>query len=329
MRDISDNRLIYRGRNLKNQIIRGYPDKIGFSGIVTGSQRIQIAPLKGGHVYINNRVLRGKVSLIRKDNRRILAVNELGLEDYVRGILCHEVAPWWPMDALKAQAVVARSYALYQKQFTKNKDFDLTNDIYSQVYGGKASERWRTNRAVDLTRGEALNFQDNLFPAYYHATCGGYTEDAKNLWKIDIIPLRGVACNFCAHSPHFNWKAGMALRDISAKLTGKGFPADDISGIEIISRNGSGRINQLEIRCPDKSLVISAKDFRQALGPNTVRSANFSLKVISGMAYFEGLGWGHGVGMCQWGSYYMAKSGENYRQILQHYYPQSNIVTLK
>ena len=95
-------------------------------------------------------------------------VNELDPENYLRGILCNEIAPWWPLDALKAQAVVARTYALYQRQFTKNKDFDLTNDIYSQVYGGKTSEKWRSNRAVDLTRGEILTFKGNLFPAYYH-----------------------------------------------------------------------------------------------------------------------------------------------------------------
>lgn len=325
-------RIVYKGKGLRKQLVKGYPNKINFSNINTNLSRIQISPLKGSSIYVNNRAFRGRINIIRKSNKRILVVNELGMEDYIRGILPHEVASWWPMDALKAQAVVARTYALHQKQFTKSKDFDFTNDVYSQVYGGKSSERWRTNRAVDLTKGEVLTFEGSLFPAYYHATCGGHTEDASILWNIDIAPLKGVICNFCADSPHFKWRANVSLKEISAKLSALGYKIGDIGDIVILSRDTSGRVSQLQVKGKDETsklntqINISAKDFRQALGPNLIRSTNFTLNIALTQVHFEGLGWGHGVGLCQWGMYSMAEKGYNYKGILEFYFPQSKLV---
>ncbi|MDO8748725.1 MAG: SpoIID/LytB domain-containing protein [Candidatus Omnitrophota bacterium] len=317
-------RSVYKGKNLKSRPIKADSGKIILPGAVLNLSRFRIFS-KNGYIYINNRLYRGVVSIIPKDTTRFLVVNELDLEHYLRGILCNEIAPWWPLDALKAQAVVARTYALYQRQFTKNKDFDLTNDIYSQVYGGKTSEKWRSNRAVDLTKGEILTFKGNLFPAYYHAACGGHTEDASMLWKVDLAPLKGVRCVFCAASPHFKWQAEISSEEIKSKLSAKGFKMDYFDEIEIVSLNPSGRINELEIKSADNSLVISAKDFRQALGPNLIRSTNFTLKIISAKVYFAGLGWGHGVGLCQWGMHELAKSGKNYKEILEYYYPESKL----
>lgn len=320
-------RQVYKGKNLKSRLVKADSGKIAFPGAVLNFTRLKIFS-RNGYIYINNRLYRGVVSIILKDTTRFLAVNELDLENYLRGILCNEIAPWWPLDALKAQAVVARTYALYQRQFTKKKDFDLTNDIYSQVYGGKTSEKWRSNRAIDLTKGEILTFKGNLFPAYYHATCGGHTEDASMLWKDDLEPLKGVICGFCAGLPHFSWQAEISLEEIKSKLLAKGFKIDRLDQIGIVSLNPSGRINELEIKSADNSLIISAKDFRQALSPNVIRSTNFTLKINSDKVYFTGLGWGHGVGLCQWGMYELAKSGKNYKEIMEYYYPQSEIMRL-
>ncbi|OGX23466.1 MAG: hypothetical protein A3J51_02600 [Omnitrophica WOR_2 bacterium RIFCSPHIGHO2_02_FULL_45_21] len=327
--DLNAKKLIAKASSLRKQAVRILNNKIIIRGIPGSVSALQIAPLKGGYVFINGRIFRGRINLIVKPNGKILVVNESGVEDYLRGILCNEVAPWWPMDALKSQAIIARSYGLYQKQFPKDKYFDLTSDIYSQVYGGKSSERWRTNRAVDLTRGRILTYQGKLFPTYYHATCGGHTEDASKLWNVDLLPLKGVVCNFCVHSPHYKWQAKMSLQDISSKLILKGFRIQEISGIEIIGYDGSGRISGLEIKSQDKGFPVSAKDFRQALGPNIIRSANFTSRIDSGAVHFEGLGWGHGVGLCQWGMQEMAREGSKYEQILKYYFPQSELSTFK
>lgn len=328
--ELTNNRLIRKGNGLKKQKVVVLPDKIVSPGLIFTCQRLFIAPAKGGYVYINNRIYRGKIILIRKDKTRVLIVNEVGIEDYVKGILCKEIAPWWPMDALKAQSIIARTYAFYQKQFPKDKDFDVTDDIYSQVYGGKTSERWRANRAVELTKGKIMVFRKNVFPTYYHATCGGATEDASRLWNIDLAPLKGVVCGFCKASVHFNWKKEIPLDALESKLIEKGYNCpESIQAIEIIARDASGRITSLLIQGKDASLEISAKDFRQALDPNVIRSANFIIQVVSGAAYIEGLGWGHGVGLCQWGMYAMAKEGVPYEQILYHYFPESKITAVK
>lgn len=323
--DLNSKKLISKANSLRKQAVKIRNNKIIIRGIPCSVSALQIAPLKGGYIFINDRVFRERINLIVKPNGKILVVNELGVEDYLRGILCQEIAPWWPMDALKAQAIIARSYALYQKQFPKDKDFDLTSDIYSQVYGGKSSERWRTNRAVDLTKGKILTYQGNLFPTYYHAACGGYTEDASKLWNVDLAPLKGVVCPFCVHSPHYKWQVKISFQDIRSKLIVKGFKLQEISGIEIVGYDGSGRITGLEIKSQDKGFPISAKDFRQALGPNIIRSANFTSRIDSGAVHFEGLGWGHGVGLCQWGMQEMAHKGSKYEQILQYYFPGSEL----
>lgn len=324
-RDRENSRLVYKGKGLKNTLVCLSGNRINFPRIGRGIYRsLQITPLSGGYIYVNKRAYRGKINLIVQEGR-ILVVNELGLEDYLRGVVSYEVAHYWPLEALKAQAIIARTYALYQKQFTKNKYFDLTSDVYSQVYGGKAGERWRTNRAVDLTRAKVLTFQGNLFPAYYHATCAGKTEDASELWKIDLAPLKGAACGFCADSPHFRWQAKIALAQMKEKLVKKGFTIEDISEIEITRFSASGRVSALKIKGKDTDIAVTAKDFRQALGPDIIRSLNFTVRIASETVYLDGLGWGHGVGLCQWGMYQMAQNGNKYPQILEYYFPQSKL----
>jgi stage II sporulation protein D len=206
-------------------------------------------------------------------------------------------------------------------QENKSCDFDATSDIYSQVYGGKTSERARTNKAVEETKGMVLTYKGNIFPTYYHATCAGKTEDASILWDIDIAPLKGITCNFCKDSPHFRWHAVLPLGEIEDKINRAGYKIKNIKDILILNRDASSRITNLQIITNQNDKEISAKDFRNAIGPNLIRSTNFNLRVVNRDAVFEGLGWGHGVGMCQWGAYFMAKQGYTFEQILQYYYP--------
>ncbi|MFA5156921.1 MAG: SpoIID/LytB domain-containing protein [Candidatus Omnitrophota bacterium] len=277
-------------------------------------------------VVINGRNYRGNVRLIKKDNLRLTAVNDIGLEDYVKGILYNEVSHYWPEEALKAQAVVCRTYAIYQSAQSSGRDYDVTNDIYSQVYGGKASERFRTNRAVDDTKGLTLTYAGAVFPAYFHATCGGHTEDASLLWNINLPVLWGVSCGFCKESPHFNWHRVMTLDEIKDALVKAGHKnCGNILAIEISGTDNSGRVRDLVFRTDKDMLVVSAKDFRNIIGPNAIKSANFKVSITGRDAIFEGRGWGHGAGMCQWGAYFMAKEARSFKDILAHYYPGSEL----
>jgi stage II sporulation protein D len=301
------------------------------TGIKIGEQDfkiccIRIAPERDATIYINDRRFRGEINLIRTQNLKLTVINTLDIEDYVRGVLYHEVSHLWPLEAIKAQAVATRSFALYQAGLNKDKDFDVSSDIYSQVYGGKTSEKYRTNAAVDKTKGEVLYYLGKILPAFFSATCAGHTEDAANLWNIDLAPLKGVVCNFCIDSPHYRWRKNFRLKNIEEKLRKADYDVSDIKEIRILKRNSSGRVEVLGVVCRDGSSVkISGKDFRQVIGPNEIKSNNYEIVMKGYYVDFLGHGWGHGVGFCQWGAKAMAEKGYNYIRILKYYYPGAEI----
>jgi stage II sporulation protein D len=213
-------------------------------------------------------------------------------------------------------------------QENAKKDFDLTSDVYSQVYGGKGAERYRINKTVDETKGLVLTYRGKVFPAFYHSTCGGHTEDASLFWNINIEPLRGVPCSFCQDSPHFRWHSVLSQEEVKNALIKSGYQIENIKDILILSRDKSNRIANIKIITEKKDIEISAKDFRNIIGPNIIRSTNFDVKIIDHDIVFRGLGWGHGVGLCQWGAYFMAKLGYSYKQILEYYYPGAQISSI-
>lgn len=289
-----------------------------------GSGHLRFAPHKDITVYVNGqgRQYRGTLDIFVKKNRKFLVVNTIDLERYIRGVLYHEVSNRWPMEAMKAQAVAARTYVLYQAQKNTKEPYDVTSDIYSQVYGGKSAERFRTNIAVNRTEGQVLLFNGQVLPAYYHSSCGGHTEDARNLWEHDLAPLKGVVCHFCRLHPHSTWKKNYRLKDIQEALNKNGYTIGPIQDIRVLERNLSGRITTLRITSRDGvSVDIPGIKFRNIIGPNTVRSNNYEVTMAGYFFDLAGKGWGHGVGMCQWGAYQMSRERYTYAEILQFYYP--------
>ncbi len=297
---------------------------------LAGGSPKRITPRIDGDILVGWKRFRGDIDIIKRPDGKLAAINRIGIEKYLYGVLYHEISHRWPMEALKVQAIAARTYALYQISKSKDKPYDLTSDIYSQVYGGSASERWSTVRAVDQTKGMVLAYKGALFPAYFHATCAGSTENASNLWKINIPPLKGgVFCPYCRKSPHYIWRWEAPLVDVEKKLKLAGYKTGSIVSVEAVGRNSSGRVEKLEFTdYSGARLMIPAKDFRLAMGANDVRSTRFTLKVESGRLILNGLGWGHGVGMCQWGAYGLAQKGKTAEQILKFYYPGAEIASI-
>jgi stage II sporulation protein D len=320
--DPKDNKVLYRGKDLLTTVTV-YKNGILLGKMVSRLDKLLVRAEDPYAVMINGRKFRGGITLAKKDNLHLLVVNSIELEDYIKGILYHEASHYWPLEALKAQAIASRSYAVYQKQASSSRDFDLTSDVYSQVYGGRTSERYRTNIAVDETKGMLLMYQGKILPAYFHATCAGHTEDANRLWNINIAPLKGVVCNFCRESPHFSWHVVLSLEEIEEKFKGTNYAMNNIEGIVILDRDQSDRIISLKLSNKDKSKEIPAKDFRSLIGADIIRSTNFQLDIVGSDVVIEGKGWGHGVGLCQWGAYFMAKNGSTYQDILAYYYPGS------
>ncbi|MFH0763534.1 MAG: SpoIID/LytB domain-containing protein [Candidatus Omnitrophota bacterium] len=298
--------------------------RIGKSQLVLPAVKVKVA--RDSNIYVDSRRFRGDIDIIRKDNGKLMVVNYIGLEDYLYGVLYHEVSHRWPAEVLKAQAIAARTFALYQARQNRLQPYDLRSDIYSQVYGGRTSEKWSTTRAVNLTKGGVLAYNGNIIPAYYHAACAGHTEDASNLWNIDAPYLKGVQCGWCKDSKHYRWRKEISLRELADKLKSGGYKIGKIASVAVLSKNRSDRVDKIEIKDDAGiSVVLTGKDFRQLIGPNEVRSTKFDASVKLNSLVLEGMGWGHGAGMCQWGAYGQARKGKKAEEILKFYYPGTEI----
>ncbi len=318
--------VIKKGKGLVN-----FPVQPSARGVKVGNEEFAVRGVRvetgeSRDLMLGSAHFRGAVDILKDPQGSLYAVNRLDLEQYLYGVLPYEVAFWWPMEGLKAQAVAARTYALYQMSVSHALEFDVKNTTSSQVYGGTMKERYRTNLAVDKTRGQALLYQNKVFPAYFHATCGGVTAAASELWKIDIPPLAGkVVCNYCRISPHWKWDSRVPLADIEEKLNQNGRPIGRVLNVEPVTSTPSGRVGSLKIVGAGGEAVIAAKDFRVWLGGDRIRSTFFSILVDDDTAVFEGKGWGHGVGLCQWGTLGQAILGKHYTEILKLYYPGADI----
>lgn len=301
--------------------------RLGKKHLLRGN-RILVEPRRNGTLAVNGKYYRGSVTIIREGNN-FSVVNTIDLEQYVSGVLYHEISDQWPLEAIKAQAVAVRSYAIYSMQKSGARDYDLTGDSYSQVYGGRDAERYRTSLAVRKTRGEILVYQNKVLPAFFHANSGGITENAAELWDINIPPLRGgVKSVYSLNLPSYKWDRNFRLKDIQEKLAVKGYQTGLIKEIKVIERNSTGRVRKLSIEDrTGKLITIDGKTFREAIGPNLIRSSLFTVTMKGWYVDISGKGWGHGVGLCQWGAYGMAKQGHNYRSILIFYYPSSELKT--
>ncbi|MBN2653847.1 MAG: SpoIID/LytB domain-containing protein [Nitrospirae bacterium] len=268
------------------------------------------------HVLVGRATFSGRID-IYKGERGIYVVNEMPIEDYIKGVIVGEVGSSWDAEALKAQAVAARTYAIYQMQNASKSaaGFHLTSSVLHQVYkGGSVPES--ILKAVDDTRSEVITYDGKPIIAYYHSTSGGMTEDPVEVFGKEYPYLKVVETN-SELSPFFMWERKIPLVDIEKAL--------EISGIKDIvtlSQTASARIKDLKIINTTKELVIPAKDFRRKIGWEKLPSTLVTrMSIQDDRVVFEGKGYGHGVGLCQWSSLLMAKEGKTYTEILQKFYP--------
>ena len=289
----------------------------------TDSAAIRIQASRGLGVQSDDDLIwyRGELDVLADEYGRLSAVNRLDLEDYLRGVLPREVSSDWPMAALQAQAVASRTYALFRMQQAAGMPYDVSADVFSQVYGGRDAERWRTNRAIKRTRGTALVYRDEIVPAFFHASCGGQTEDSMSVWGLDSEVLHSTICPYCKDRPGYAWKRNFHTRAVQELLNSRGYAIGEIRDIEVAERSPSGRAVRLRFLDSDNAtLELPGVEFRALMGPDVVRSTKFEV-VMQGY-YFDliGHGWGHGVGMCQQGACGMALEGYSMLEILKFYY---------
>jgi stage II sporulation protein D len=303
-------------------------------------------------VRVNGRTYRGAVEIVR-DTAGLTVVNRVLLEAYLLGVVSAEMGrrSESEFEALKAQAVVSRTYALRNLRRRAALGFDLHAGVADQVYSGSASETPEGLQAVGSTRGLVLTHGGAPIDAFYYSTCGGQTADGTEAFRAASRPyLRSfpdVDANgeaYCRISPRYRWReewTGGALRTTlrrtlpaTARVTAA--MADEVRDVYVAQRTASGRVGRLGITLRADHVMVDGPQVRQVLRPATgdlLRSAAFTLtstragQAISRLVA-EGSGAGHGVGLCQWGAVGRARVGQDYRSILGAYYPGATLQRL-
>jgi len=281
---------------------------------------LMMTPAKGGTVRVNGTVYRGNLKLVVTDQGRINAVNLVDIEEYLYGVVPREMPPNWPEEALKAQAVVSRTFARYQMDANAAREYDISASTASQVYGGFAAETEKTRRAVDATHGRILTFKGRPALTYFHANSGGMTEDARNVWRVAIPYLQSLSDDYSTRAPGTTWTTFLSFDQIRDAMCRNGLTVGQISEIETAALSPSGRAVRMKITHSSGTTVVGGNEFRTMTDPAQIKSTLFKTERSSQGIRFEGRGSGHGVGLSQWGARIMAEGGSPFREILLHYY---------
>ena len=283
---------------------------------ILGINEIEEIELK----YINNINVRVKR----------LAANEIQivpLEEYIVGVLAGEMPVYFELEALKAQAVASRSYVLKRLEYNKDSEYDVVDSVLNQVYldDNYLKEAWgkdyvvninKLRTAVNETIDEYLEYDGEIIDALFFSTSNGYTEDASIVFNLELPYLKSVESKWDAQtSSVFNSQKTISLQEFYEKL---GLEYKSELSFNVLERSDTNRIIKLEIN----GNMLNATDVYNKLG---LRSTDFNLTQVGTNVVIDTKGYGHGVGMSQYGALGMAKEGYNYMQILEYYYSGAEI----
>jgi len=379
--------------------------------IKAGSVNLKLPVTVRSNVILrwNNRPYRGHYRLVQQGSG-FNVVNVVGIEDYLKGVLKMEVNPAWPMESLKAQAIIARTYALRNRGRHGSSGFDLCALSHCQVYRGVNAEDQVLTKAVDQTRGQVLKFQGGLAATFYHADSGGHTAEVSSVWGSSVPYLKGSPEPLKYQSPYSSWQTTLRLSEIQRVLSSKGIYVGRLTGISVSSTDSGGRAVDVTLTGTAGRTTIRASQFRTIVGPDRIRSTFFTMgggpvaaapfipndttspgsgedkvfpltpkdeqmliaftqqgvfkteelmdmlvkpekrgfylrkalerqsgagslqtppsfdaPVTGDTVTFSGQGWGHGVGLSQWGAKSLAEAGWDHIRILEHYFPGTEI----
>ena len=313
--------------------------KIGRQNFI--GRYFQIVAANGNSVKYNGQGYKGSLRIV-STGKSILLLNFVDLENYLKGVISKEM----PLgignenfEALKAFAICARTYAV-AKMYEGNLIYDIFPDTRDQVYGGEYAEETISNKAVEETTGMILTFNGEPAKVYYHSTCGGETENVENVFPKPPVPylvsVKDGSDPYCKISPRYRWQEVYSDNDIIRDLyeanviSNKNYKLDNI---KIADKFNSGRVKDLKIvlssRDGSKEIHLYGNEIRSKLRtPEKNRmlwSTLIEIKESGNKIIIEGKGYGHGVGFCQWGAIGRSKAGQNYTEILNHYFPGTTL----
>lgn len=331
-----------RGRTSVNAIVNDARKKL--------SLPCTLMVTRGAHLLeLGEKSYRGALVVTAQKERSISLINVLDVEEYLRGVVPLEIGPLKKaeIEALKAQAVAARTYTYKRMAENVLNSFDLMPTVSDQVYGGANAEHLESDMAVLATKGLIMVYDESIINAFYHSTCGGKTANVEDVWGMEPYPyLRSIkdvdseGKAFCSWSRYFSWSEywsrdllSSIMRQYSdeAKLVQRYSGA--LKSIKIRDRFQCGRVKSCDIISSSGSFVSGGDRIRFLMRRNTkgrgiLRSARFNIKQSGNKIRFDGGGYGHGVGMCQVGAIGRARSGQNFEQILNAYYSGIQIRTV-
>ena len=262
---------------------------------------------------------------VRRVPRGLQVVNRVALEAYVAGTLGREIPAGWEREMFKAQAVVARTYALNQRTRRSRRSFHLAADTSGQVYGGVDAETPVVLAAVRATRGQYLSYNGDPILAVYHSASGGRTASAQEVWGQALPYLVSIPVEGEEDSPDAYWRASVSRTTLGRAVASLGIRVGSIRELRVEERSPSGRAQRLRVSDGEVSREFDAGGLRSALGELVIRSTLFEIRTDGDRFVFVGAGHGHGVGMSQWGGQAMAKKGADYREILAAFYPGTEL----
>lgn len=338
-----DGRLLGNGRALNGAVVTATKTGIRVGDRVFPTTRLELVPDRSPAIWVDDHQYRGRLRILRQRGGRLLAVNVVDLEQYVASVVDSEMPAKFARAARQAQAIVARTYALKQQQtFGRHHAFDVYATTRSQKYlgfqylsqGGRrlAGESDASRRIARETQGIVCLNNGHLLSAYYSAVCGGRTTPGAELFA-DASTIPSVVCNWCQDAALYRWErdldAATMHRALERLLRARGASVGVVRSVVSHPQPRAGELPRFDIRGDETSVTLNGSELRAALSDASLPSPHFTLVRESDRYVFAGRGYGHGVGLCQWGASGQGNAGRSCLQILRHYYPQARIVILE
>lgn len=350
----------------------GSPVGSSFTATASNVSDADVFSSTAGYISIGGKPYRGSVRFV-KSGGQLKSVNIVDVDDYIRGVLPKEIGTTTPIEALKVQAVVSRSFAYANWNKFAKYGYNLDDSSASQAYAGMSVESPMTDRAVAETKGQILYYQGEVANTIFHATSGGETEAIEDVWGGNPSPyLKALKDPYSLNTRHATWEATLSSADIRRAFPAVGQP----TSLEVSERSSTGRIKSMAVVGTSGREVVTGNQFRMKLGSIKVKSANFGTEArasiaerpltvitstgirpyakdriisaagiranglesasaqtatyndvmpIRGSITLKGTGYGHGVGLSQYGAIEMAKAGKDYKAILSFYYPGTEL----
>ena len=287
-------------------------------GVPKRDEKLKKVDVLDGRLVLGYSIYMGKLAVYRSD-RSLYVVNELPLETYVAGVVKAEVGSDWAHEALKAQAVIVRTYVLKQMGWARRQEYHVTSSVLHQVYKGRNVDS-SIAEAVQATEGEVLMYDGKPIIAYYHSTTDGMTEVPEEVFGRQRFPYLLSVPASGKLSPMALWTRSVPLREVALALG-----VQEVSALTPVSFTSTGRVDYLSYVTDKGAGFVRAKDLRRIMGWKRLPSTDFAVEISGGNAVLRGSGFGHGVGLSQWSALEMALAGSSYTEILSHFYPGTEL----